>query len=96
MISTFQHSTVYAVDQAGETAALLKYLSQQEIDDDLPTFALIVAAEANQAHTTRSLLDIGANIEGLSQRPWIRPLWKAAKRRTLRNSAVAHKPGGRS
>ena len=81
---TFSYSYIYKHAAAGETSALLALLSQQPnedlVDPDLVNLALIAAAEANQVLTVKALLDIGANIEGSNQRPWIRPLWKAAKR----------------
>jgi ankyrin repeat protein len=75
---------LYALAEAGETAALLAHieelLEENPNDRDPLHWALIAVAEANQVESARELLSAGANIEGASERPYIRPLWKAAKR----------------
>ncbi|MDM4768554.1 ankyrin repeat domain-containing protein [Pelomonas sp. SE-A7] len=75
---------LYALAEAGESAALLSHISELLAefpeDRDPLNWALIAAAEANQIETVHALLSAGASVEGASQRPYIRPLWKAAKR----------------
>ena len=77
-------ATLYKLAGAGETVALLAHiadlLAEEPQDQDPANFALIAAAEENHLETVQALLGIGANIEGASQRSYIRPLWRAAKR----------------
>src|SRR5262249_49172812 len=83
-MSTRSYAKLYALAEAGETSLLLAHvaeLRQENPDDNDPAaLALIAAAESNRLETVQALLAIGASIEGASQRPYIRPLWKAAKR----------------
>ena len=80
---------LYALAEAGNTDGLLIHIAelQKEFpeDTDPPNLALLAAAEANQLETVHALLKAGANVEGaLTTRPYIHPLWKAAKRGHLR------------
>jgi ankyrin repeat protein len=83
MMSSRSLTKLYALAEAGETAALLAHvaelLKESPEDRDPSSLALIAAAEANRMEAVQGLLSIGASIEGASQRPYIRPLWKAAK-----------------
>lgn len=83
-MSSRSFNKLYALAETGETVALLAYIADllEEFpeDRDPPNWALISAAEANQIEAVQALLAIGANIEGASERSYIRPLWKAAKR----------------
>lgn len=83
MMSSRSLTKLYALAEAGETTALLAHvaelLKESPEDRDTPSLALIVAAEENRMEAVQGLLSIGASIEGASQRPYIRPLWKAAK-----------------
>ncbi len=78
------YATLYRLAESGQTQALLEHLvelsAELPADTDPPNWALIAAAEANQIETARALLASGANVEGASQRSYIHPLWKAAKR----------------
>ena len=75
---------MYRLAEAGETIPLLAHIVELEeaygADPDFLNLALLGAAEANQLETVLALLERGANIEGASQRSYIHPLWKAAKR----------------
>jgi ankyrin repeat protein len=75
---------LYSLAEVGDTHSLLAHLAELAAefpeDFDLPSLALIAAAEKNRIETVRTLLEHGASIEGASQRTYIRPLWKAAKR----------------
>lgn len=75
---------MYRLAEAGETSKLLAHIGELQSshpkDENLFSLALIAAAESNQIETSKALLQQGASIEGTSERPWIRPLWKAAKR----------------
>ena len=74
---------LYSLAKTGESAELIAHLEELEAtypnDSDLMNWALISAAQGNRTDLAKTLLDRGACIEGASQRPWIRPLWKAAK-----------------
>ena len=75
---------LYALAEAGETEALLVHITEllEEFpeDGDPPNWAIVAAAEANRLETVRALLQAGSNIEGASERSYIHPLGKAAKR----------------
>lgn len=83
-MSSRSFAKLYALAEAGETDALLVHIAEllEEFpeDKDPPNWALIAVSEANQLETARALLHAGASIEGASERSYIRPLWKAAKR----------------
>ncbi|QTN26212.1 ankyrin repeat domain-containing protein [Rhodoferax sp. AJA081-3] len=79
--------TLYSLAKSGEEPVFIAHLLELESmypgDQDLQNWALIAAAEENRIEIVESLLKRGANIEGASERPWIRPLWKAAKKGNL-------------
>lgn len=83
-MSTRSFAKLYALAEAGETDALMVHIAELledcPEDRDPPNWALIAAAEENRLETVFALLQAGANIEGASERSYIRPLWKAAKR----------------
>jgi ankyrin repeat protein len=83
-MSSRSFTKLYTPAEAGQTSALLEHiaelLKEKPEDKDPPNWALISAAEANQVETARALLASGASIAGASERTYIRPLWKAAKR----------------
>lgn len=74
---------LYSLAKTGELSELIAHLEELEAtypdDQDLKNWALISAAQGNRVDVAQALLDRGACIEGAAQRPWIRPLWKAAK-----------------
>ncbi|MBV1776666.1 ankyrin repeat domain-containing protein [Burkholderiaceae bacterium DAT-1] len=76
---------MYRYAEVGDIESLMAHIDRMRLADpdwdiDLNSMALIAAAESNQLHTVEALIDRGASLEGVSPRPWIRPLWKAAKR----------------
>lgn len=77
-------SRLYYLAEAGDTQALLAHITELSAEfsepKDLASLALIRAAESNQLETAQALIKYGAGIEGASERSYIRPLWKAAKR----------------
>jgi ankyrin repeat protein len=95
-MSNRSFAKLYALAEAGETDALQEHIAEliAEVpeDKDPIDWALIAAAGANQLETARALLAAGASIEGASERPHIRPLWRAAKRGHLQmvKLLVAH------